>query len=370
MREHTVSRTLYASHLWTGLSTFVATAVIVLFAFQGGHGPTAAILGILLVLAAIVAVLLSAYFGYTGTRGVRARLAALADASALFAAGRLGHRIALSGSDDIALVASQLNVMAQRLQDQVKSLQEIGQENLDLRRRVEMAATLRERERVRRELHDRVSQDLFGLSMLCRTALAMRDSDPAGALDLLPELAGLAKRTQGAMRALLLELRPAELAQRRLGEAIRQLAEELSARTEVRIDFSLQDTRPGETGAGLPAHVEDSLFLVAQEALINALKHGRPTRILVALGIERERVVLRIRDDGGGLGEGEHTVTSMGMRSMVERAEVLGGTCVIRDHEGGGVEVLAIIPLVNETQRGAASKGEAGLAGEREDERP
>lgn len=355
MRERTVSRTLYASHLWTGLSTFVATAVIVLFAFQDGRGPTAWVLGILLLAAAAAAVLLSAYFGYTGTRGVRVRLAALADASALFAAGRLGHRIALSGSDDIALVASQLNVMAQRLQDQVKSLQEMAQENLELRQRVEMAATLRERERVRRELHDRVSQDLFGLSMLCRTALAMRGPDPAGALDLLPELAELAKRTQGAMRALLLELRPAELAKRHLSGAIRQLADELSGRTDVRVDFSLQDARPGENGSGLPAHVEDSLFLIAQEALINALKHGRPTCIRVALAIERERVVLRIRDDGGGLHSVGGAVMSLGMRSMVERAEILGGTCMIDDHEGGGVEVLAIIPRVDEASGGGVA---------------
>ena len=363
MRTRNLSRTLMRSHIIAGLASFAATAVGLLFMLDAGLGGVVTVagaprgapgraaleLGGALILIALSAVVISLYFWYTGTRTVRMKLADLADGSALFAAGKLAHRIPVEGDDDIAVTADRLNAMAQRLQAQVRSLQELAGKNLELRKKAELSAVLKERERVRRELHDRVSQDLFGLAMLCRAADAQKDGNSAAALALLPEMAQLSKRTQGAMRALLLELRPAELAQRELTEALAGLAHELSERTGVAIHFLTQGLDKDDAAGKLAPSVEDALYLIAQEAVANALRHGRPTKVDVLLFAERERVVLCVRDDGVGMKAGEQGAAgamSVGLRSMRERAESLGGSCEIANRPSGGVELAVIVPLV------------------------
>lgn len=310
----------------------------------GGSLSAARVAGEALGIAAVFLLVtaISLYLGFKSTQAVRYRLAALADASAMFAAGKLGYRVTIECDDDIAWTGRQMNVMAQRLQDQVRALQETAADNLELRKKLELSATLRERERVRRELHDRVSQDLFGLSMLCETASVQRERSPDRALSLLPELAVLAKRTQLAMRGLLLELRPAELVNQPLADALLGLVRELSERASVPIALDAQNL--GEDSADLSPGVEDGLFLIAQEALINALRHAQAQQIEVRLVVERDRAILAIRDDGVGLPGGKR-LTSFGLRTMIERAELLGGSCSVRAAERG-TEVIAIIPRV------------------------
>lgn len=363
MRMRHLSGTLMRSHILAGLASFTATAVGLLFVLDAGFGGAlgagggtrmapgraAVELGGVLLLIAVLSVVLSLYFWYTETRVVRMKLAGLADASALFAAGKLAHHIPVEGDDDIAVTADRLNAMAQRLQAQVRSLQELAEQNLELRKKAELSAVLKERERVRRELHDRVSQDLFGLAMLCRAADAHKGDDAEAALALLPEMALLAKRTQGAMRALLLELRPAQLAQRELTRAMAELAHELSGRTGVPISFIAQGLDGVDEMRKLAPSVEDALYLIAQEAIANALRHGKPTKVDVSLFAERERVVLRVRDDGLGMKADANEaagVTAVGLRSMRERAEALGGLCEIVNHPSGGAVLTAIVPLV------------------------
>ena len=362
MRTRRFSGTLMRSHVLAGLASFAVTAVVLLFLQDVGFGGAlgagvrqrmaperaALELGGALLLTAAVSVVLSLYFWYTGTRVMRMKLAGLADASALFAAGKLAHRIPADGDDDVAVTADRLNAMASRLQAQVRSLQELADQNLALRREAELSAVMKERERVRRELHDRVSQDLFGLAMLCRTADAQRSHAQEDALALLPEMSRLARQTQGAMRALLLELRPAQLEQRELTAALSALVREVSDRTEVPISFTVQGPEKAGAAGKLAPSLEDALYLIAQEGIANALRHGKPSRVDVVLFAERERVVLRVRDDGVGLkatAGGQPGVTSVGLRSMRERAEALGGSCDIANHAAGGVELTAIVPL-------------------------
>lgn len=361
MQERNASLTLLVSFVLTGVVAGLIAAGFSFFLalspqWKIAGGAFAKLIGVqqtlgwillavfLLLLAVALIVFVSVLLGFIGSGRLRARLSVLANASALFAAGKLGYRIELFGDDDIAVTARQLNVMAQKLQDQVKTLQETARDQLDLRKNAELSATLRERERVRRELHDRVSQDLFGLSMLCSTAVAQSEKHPAEALRLLPDLQELAKRTQSAMRALLLELRPLQLQERSLAAALEKLTTEMAARTSQSIHFRLQDSRRQPEQDVIHQSIEDTLFLIGQEALINALRHAEAGCIEVQLHIESERIVLRVQDDGKGLGE--ESLTSLGIRSMVERAELIGGSCTLRSTVEGGTEVLTIIPRV------------------------
>lgn len=365
MRDRNAAVTLLGSYVLTAWAVAVVTATVSVYLTLNrspgtvdaaiGHalslpaGVAAGLLvGVVLVVLFAVVTLLAVMVSFLGTRDLRAKLSALADASALFAAGRLTHRVEIPGDDDLAVTATQLNRMAQRLQDQVAALQEAAKQQAERERNAELSATLRERERVRRELHDRVSQDLFGLSMLCAAAAAKRSSAPEQALALLPELEELAKRTQGSMRALLLELRPVELSERALTGALERLTKELTARTGLPIHFGIRDARADLQQEPLAASIEDTLFLIAQEALINALRHAHPHRIDVTLDVERERVVLRVVDDGEGFADMDASITAVGLRSMVERATLLGGSCTIRNVSTKGAEVIAIIPRVKE----------------------
>jgi|GEM_PF-985950 len=365
MRNRNAAVTLLGSYVLSAWAAAAVTAAVTVYltahnslalvaAVAGSalalpEGVASGILAGVVLVALIAAVtLLAVTASLFGTRDLRSRLSALADASALFAAGRLTHRIAVPGDDDLAMTAAQLNKMAQQLQDQVAALQEAAKQQAEREKHAELSATLRERERVRRELHDRVSQDLFGLSMLCAAAAANRSSKPEQALALLPELEELAKRTQGSMRALLLELRPAELSDRTLASALLQLAEELTGRTGLPIQFALRDARTEAQKEPLASVIEDTLFLIAQEALINALRHAHAQRIDIALDVDRERVVLRVVDDGEGFADRNASMTSVGLRSMVERATLLGGSCTIRNAPTRGAEVIAIIPRVGE----------------------
>lgn len=368
MRKHNRTLTVYLSYVVMGVASAVVGVLWVLSLAAGRWEragdwlagltgwPTALCVAAILLLTLLVLLVfiavLAAISGYVGTREVRNDLSQLASASAQFASGRLQHRVAIDGNDDLAMAANQFNLMAQRLQDQVRALQESAHDNAQLRLHLEQSATLRERERVRRELHDRISQDLFGLAMLSSTAVAQKENKPDDALALLAEIEGLAKRTQSSMRALLLELRPLELQQDgNLAGALSRLTYELATRTGLAVSLSVLDVRQDDGYAGLPRAIEDALFLIAQEALVNAIRHAEANSLSVQLTVERARVLLRIADDGKGLDtlpESEKLM-SMGLRSMRERAQALGGSCHMEGQSAGtGTVVLIVIPRIDE----------------------
>ena len=327
-------------HIWT-LAEWLARAT--------GESGAVALLTVGLVAAlanALVASIAAVIIGFRGTREIRSKLAMVAEASELYAAGKLNYRMQDSGSDDLSMIAQNLNLMAERLYDQVTALHEAARQQDELQKSLEAAAVLRERERVSRELHDRVSQELFGLSMLSKAAAKVREQDPEQALRLLPEIEELARHAQGAMRALLLELRPLELTSRSLIPALQELTLELSARTSIRIGF--RHTFADGLLQKLPDAVEDALFLIAQEALVNALKHAEPGEVRVELNVEQARVVLRVLDDGNGFVPARGKWTSVGLRSIQERAESLGGTVRVKSAVGKGTEITCIIPRIDE----------------------
>lgn len=366
------SRLLLTSYLLAGVVGVVIGALAVLYGNLpqnlGWGVPLSRLLGLpssatgftpiilSLLLGLLIVMLIVSWIGFWGTSELRSRLSMLADASAAYAAGRLQHRIEMAGEDDLAVTANRLNAMAQILQDQVRALQEAARNNQELRKNTEVAATLKERERVQRELHDRVSQDLFGLAMLCSAATLQQEKNPQAALSLLPEITQLAKRTQAAMRSLLLELRPQRLAERSLVNALQGLCKELSERTGNDIECVMHISLPERAEADLEPSMEDALFLIAQEGLLNALRHAQAQTLRVELYIELERIVLRVWDDGIGITDAFHKsegsrFTSVGLSSMRERAQLLGGSCTVSERSEGGTEVLTIIPRVRERNR-------------------
>ncbi|MEU3558373.1 GAF domain-containing sensor histidine kinase [Streptomyces fragilis] len=197
-----------------------------------------------------------------------------------------------------------------------------------------------ERSRLAHELHDAVSQKLFSLRLTAQAAAALVDRAPSRARDALGEVAALAAEAAEELRAAVIELRPAALDEDGLVATLRSQVQVLDRAHSARVTFTSHDVR------ALPAPQEAALLRVAQEALHNALRHGHPRHVDVALERRGPRAVLRITDDGRGfepegvLKAGRH----LGLVSMRDRATGVGGSLTVSSAPGKGAVVEMEVP--------------------------
>jgi signal transduction histidine kinase len=206
-------------------------------------------------------------------------------------------------------------------------------ENARLYEQAGQLAALEERQKLARELHDSVSQALYGIALGARTARTLLDrgSDSAHALhDPLDYVLSLAEAGLAEMRALIFELRPESLKTEGLAAALTKQTDAL----RVRHRLDVQTTLCPEPDLSLDA--KEALYRIAQEAMHNIGKHARASRVEV-----------RLAEDGAGVGfdpTGEFP-GHLGLRSMRERAERLGGTFGVDSAPGQGTRLTAWLPL-------------------------
>jgi signal transduction histidine kinase len=207
------------------------------------------------------------------------------------------------------------------------------------------SATLLERQRLARELHDSVSQALFSLTMHARTAERHLATEGIGADSPAAEqVTRMRELTAGAlaeMRALIFELRPGALADEGLAAAIGKQAAALTSRTGVPVDV----TAPAER-VGLAADAEEHLYRLALEALNNALKHAGAGRLVVTLAARGGELRLVVEDDGAGFDPAVPRPGHMGLHTMHDRASAAGGRLVIDSAPGCGTRVEVVVPLL------------------------
>lgn len=197
---------------------------------------------------------------------------------------------------------------------------------------------LEERQRLARELHDSVSQALFGIGLGARTAREHLERDPAAARAPLDYVLQLAEAGLAEMRALIFELRPESLEKEGLVGALAKQTAALRARHGIRVD----DFVGAEPEA--PIAVKEALFRIAQEALNNTAKHARASHVELRLKSLGEKLVAEIRDDGSGFDAAAQFPGHLGLQSMRERAIRLGGSVEIISSAGQGTLVRAMIP--------------------------
>jgi signal transduction histidine kinase len=143
------------------------------------------------------------------------------------------------------------------------------------------------------------------------------------------------------IRRLVYDLRPPALDDLGLVEAMRQLAERYDSKDgPLRVVIEAPQDLPN-----FPAAVEVAVYRITQEALTNVARHARATTCVVRLAVN-DNVTLEIADDGVGMPSGRSA--GVGLSSMRERAEELGGGCTIEISPGGGTRVLASLPLAKE----------------------
>jgi len=188
-----------------------------------------------------------------------------------------------------------------------------------------------ERNRLALDLHDAVSQKLFGLVLSAETAATLLDRDPGAARDQVERLATLAQEALDELRSLVFELRPPDLARDGLCGTLRKHVEVLRRLQGRDISLDVDD------GVALDPARDAEVFRIAQEALQNALRHSGAEHIVVRLRREERRAVLEVADDGAGFEPGAVALRSrsLGLTSMEERAERLGGELTIDSSPAG-----------------------------------
>jgi signal transduction histidine kinase len=192
-----------------------------------------------------------------------------------------------------------------------------------------------ERNRLALDLHDVVSQKLYSLVLTAEAAATLLDRDAEAAREQVVKLQGIARQALDELRSLIFELRPPDLTRDGLCGALRKHVEVLRrvqpAAVEMDGDLELE---PDERR-------DAEVFRIAQEAMQNALRHAQPSRILVRIGQTDGRLQLDVVDDGVGFDPHEPGLRSrrLGLTSMEERAQRIGGRIEIRSAPGEGTTV-------------------------------
>lgn len=225
----------------------------------------------------------------------------------------------------------------QTLADQIA----VAVENARLYETGQRLAVSEERNRLARELHDSVTQELFSMTMIAGALPALVERKPEVAKERMDRLHDLARGALAEMRALLFALRPAALAEEGLIAAVNKYAAAFQSREGVTVHINID-------GEGrLPDACEEALYRVAQEALNNVVKHAGACNVWIDLVIGAEQTTLTVRDDGAGFDPAALPAggATMGMTSMRERVEELDGKFSIESAPGGGTIVRVVAPV-------------------------
>jgi signal transduction histidine kinase len=215
----------------------------------------------------------------------------------------------------------------------------VAVENARLYAQAQDVAVLEERQRLSRELHDSVSQALFGIALGAQTARALADRDPTQIIAPLDYVVSLAQTGLAEMRALILELRPETLEQEGLAAVLQKQADAMTARHPIRVTTVLCE----EPEAPLAA--KEALYRIAQEALHNTIKHAGATEVRLSLERSGEDVMLAIQDNGRGFDTTGSFPGHLGLHSMRERVVRCGGTLAIESAAGTGTTISVRMPL-------------------------
>lgn len=283
------------------------------------------LLGISILLFTLAAGLVGTVFGYFTARGLTGRLKRISSAANSWSQGDFSAFIQDRSVDELGELSRQLNRMAEQLQHLLKTKQDL--------------ATLEERNRLARDLHDSVKQQVFATTMQIGAAKAVLDQDSKSALQHMEQAEHLSRQAQTELAALIRELHPVSLAE----------AGFISALEAYTSDWSQQNTVELELAAAELPEIrkenEQALYRVAQEALANISRHSRATHVAVEVSCSEDEVVLRIIDDGIGFDEPQVSGKGLGLSSMHERMLSVSGRLKIDSQPGKGTRIVASCPL-------------------------
>jgi signal transduction histidine kinase len=283
-------------------------------------GTDALRLGAYALLFAIVPV--GVLFGLLASRPLVRRVRRLERATLAVADGDYTVTLPVSGRDEVGRLEANFTTMTRQL----------GSALAVERLRATGDARAAERARIAREIHDAISQHLFGLRMI---AAGMRRADPGN--QQARAIERISEEALRDMQALLIELRPASLDGAGLAPALREICAAYRDRLGVTVDASLDDVT-------VPAPVEHALLRITQEACTNAVRHGNARWLAVSMTRQDGHVELVVRDSGTGFDPAAPHAGS-GLAHIRDRVAELGGTLDIDSAPGRGAALTIKVPV-------------------------
>lgn len=277
--------------------------------------------------ALVIAVISGPIFGYITARGVIKRLKKLSVAADSWGRGDFAARATDTSQDELGQMAHQLNQMAEQLQNLLETRQQL--------------ATLEERNRLARDLHDSVKQQIFAVSMQIAATRILLTRDVKAADERLDKTEKLVQQAQQELTSLIRELRPVALEGKGLVAALRELLPQWSQQSDIVANLQVEGTQT------LPLTVEEALFRIVQEALSNVARHSQATLVQLTLNITSETVTLSIQDNGLGFDSAQPEHRGVGLFSMQERIKPLGGETRIESTCGLGTCILVHCPRLS-----------------------
>jgi signal transduction histidine kinase len=261
-------------------------------------------------------------FGLLASRRLVHRVRRLERATLAVADGDYTVTLPVSGRDEVGRLEANFTTMTRQL----------GSALAAERQRATGDARAAERARIAREVHDAISQHLFGLRMI---AAGMRRADPGN--QQARAIERISEEALRDMQTLLAELRPASLDGAGLGPALQEICAAYEDRLGVTVDASLDDVT-------VPAPVEHALLRITQEACTNAVRHGNARRLAVSMARQDGHVELAVRDTGSGFDPAAPHAGS-GLAHIRDRVAELGGTVDIDSAPGCGAALTVRVPV-------------------------
>ncbi|WP_332238459.1 sensor histidine kinase [Sporolactobacillus sp. KGMB 08714] len=236
-------------------------------------------------------------------------------------------------------VLQRIERLGRQIAMQTQLAQKMANEKADIEEKAMQKIVSEERNRLARELHDSVSQQLFAASMLLSTINETRPQ----ANDTETRRLRLVERTihqsQLEMRALFLHLRPVQLHGKSLKDGVQELLNELKQKVPMKISWTVEPV-------SLDKGIEDQLFRILQESVSNTLRHAKASTLDVLL-IRREKlVIMRVTDDGVGFNPETAKPGSYGLLNIRERAAQIGGQLKLVSLPNKGTSLEIKVPIL------------------------
>lgn len=293
-----------------------------------GHARDAFVIMLLFCLATMAAVALAVATASRFLRRFQAGLTAIA-------AGSYDARLEVGGPPEFAELARGFNHMA-------RQLSAFSRSNRQLYAQLQNSQE-DERAVIARDLHDEVGPYLFAIQV---DAKAVGKAGTPEALRLSQSIREAVGHIQQHVKAILRQLRPVTQLAFGLESAIGDIAA-FWTRRHPRIAFALDIRLPATLGR----QTEETAYRIVQESVSNAVRHGKPSRIAVAVHVQTGHLVVEVEDDGGGataMAEEAISLGGAGIAGMRERIAALKGRLEIGDADGRGVRMRAFLPLPRE----------------------
>ncbi|MFC0473676.1 histidine kinase [Halalkalibacter kiskunsagensis] len=298
------------------------------------------LLGVPIIILMIAVIMVTGLIsGYIQADPIRRRVDQLVHGALRFERGTFTHRVTIEGEDELAELARRMNGMAQNIEEQVASLQRLSAERAAMQETVKKAAVTEERQRLARDLHDAVSQQLFAISMMTAAIKQTMAQESGTTVEQVKMVESMANTAQAEMRALLLHLRPAHLEGKSLEDGIKQLFEEMQKKYGMDVNVSIQED------VSVPKGIEDQIFRMIQEAISNVLRHAKATQLELQLKQTNQELKVKLIDNGIGFDAKGVQQNSYGLHTMKERMNEIGGTLQIISVPNKGTQIEANIPI-------------------------